>query len=516
VGVNGEPELLRDPAEAKGAEPSLTARVVRGAAWVFAGKMVGRGLDLVRLVVLARLLSPADFGLFGIVMLAIAALQTFTRTGFDTALIQRKAGTEAYLDTVWTVQVVRALALAAILFSAAPLVGWFFGDPRAVPLLRVMCVSVVLGGLANIGVIYFRKDLEFHKQFVYSFVPAVISVAVGVVLAYRLRSVWALLWAGMAGAATRCLLSYAIHPFRPGVRFDRAQAAELFRFGRWVLLSSALLFLITHGDDVFVGKVLGVAALGLYQMAYRASNMAATEITHTISSVTFPSYSRIQDDVGRFRGAYLSVLASTMFLAMPVAVGTAAIAPTLIRVVLGAKWSAAIIPTQVLCVFGLARAYGATTGPVFYGSGTPKHLTYAALIQLGLMVPLIWPATSAFGLAGTCVAVTAPMLVAQCYASLKVSRVLSLSMSELLLHMALPVIPSLAMLAAVLGAASCMGESLPALCALVLLGMLAYAATAALVIRSTGAAGVAPIRRVLLGCARAAYSFFVRLRRRPR
>ena len=148
-------------------EPSLTSRVVKGGAWVFAGKMAGRGLQLVKMVVLARLLVPEDFGLFGIVMLALAAMETFTQTGFHTALIQKKDDIEQYLDTAWTVQVVRGLVLAAALFLSAPLFAWFFDEPRVVPLLQALSAIEVLRGLSNIGTVYFEKELEFRKQVTY-------------------------------------------------------------------------------------------------------------------------------------------------------------------------------------------------------------------------------------------------------------------------------------------------------------------------------------------------------------
>lgn len=454
--------------------PSLAARLVKSAGWAMAGKVLGRGVDLVKIIVVARLLSPEDIGLFGIVLLAIVTIETFTRTGFDRAIIQRRDDAKGYLDTAWTVQVIRGLILAALLFAAAPAVGWFFEEPRVVLLLQVMGISVAVRGLVNIGIIYFEKELEFHKQFVYNVVGALVSLAVAVFLVYRLRSVWALVWAGLAGAVAQLLLSYVVHPYRPRARFEGPKAAELFRFGRWVLGFSALVFLATHGDDVFLAKMLGVGALGIYQMAYRISNLAATGITHTISSVTFPGYSKIQDDVARFRHAYLRVLAVTMLLAAPVAAGTAAVAPTFVRVVMGAKWAPAIVPIQLLCIFGLLRAYGATTGPVCYASGNPRYQTIGSLMYVPCMFALIWPLTVRFGVPGTCVAVTIPMIIANAYVTWRVLSILRMGLGGVLKRVLWPVLASLLMFVFVLALGRAIDDSVLGLVLMVVAGSMAY------------------------------------------
>jgi len=421
-----------------GPEPSLTGRVVKGAAWVFAGKLVGRGMSLVRLIVLARLLSPEDFGLFGIVMLAIATLETFTQTGFNTALIQRKDNTEDYLDTAWTVQIIRGLVLAGLVYASAPLVGWFFNEARAIPLLRVMCISVALGGFVNIGTIYFRKELKFHKQFVYDLVPAVLSLIVGVILAYRLRSVWALVWAGLAAAPARVLLSYAIHPYRPRLHWSSAQAALLFRFGRWVLASSILVLLLNHGDDAFLGKLLGAASLGLYQMAYRISNLPATEITHLVGAVTFPAYSKIQNETSRLRQSYTAIYALTAATTVPLTALIALFADPLVPRVLGETWRPAVPAIQVLAVWGFIRSLGAHTGPLWVATGKPHLPAYFQAVKLCLLAVTIYPFTKAWGVTGTALAVVCQSVVVHAVGYWFLARSLECRVSHIVKHLVLP------------------------------------------------------------------------------
>lgn len=386
-------------------EPPLTARVVRGAAWVFVGKIVGRGLQLITVVVLARLLTPEDFGLFGIVMLAVAALETFSETGFGTALIQRKDNTEAYLDTAWTVQVIRGFALAGIMYAVAPAVAWFFNEPRAVPLLRMMCFVEVLRGFRNIGIIYFRKELQFHKQVAYNLLGSLASVAVGIPLAFCLRSVWALVWAALAGASAGCLFSYVLHPYRPRPRFQTAQALELFRFGRWLLGMSVVVFISTNLDRVVLGKVLGTVALGLYHVAYMISIMPATQVTHLTNAVMMPTYAKLQTDRRRLGNAFSQVFEVVMSLAVPLSAFVMLTAPQIVLGLLGPQWEAAIVPLRILAIAGLIRAIAATGGPLFVGAGHPHMDFWMNLGRASIIALLVYPFTKWLGVPGAALAV---------------------------------------------------------------------------------------------------------------
>jgi len=384
---------------------SLSQRVVHGGFWSFALRIVNRGFGLVRTIVLARLLAPADFGLFGIAMLALSSLRSFSKTGFDQALIQKKEETESYLNTAWSVQVVRGFALGGILVAGAPLVGAFFGEPRAVFLVRVLGVAELIKNLRNIGVVYFKKELEFHKQFAYEFSGTFADLAVALPAAFILRSVWALVFGLLARNTVQVLLSYGIHRFRPRLRFDKGKALELIDFGRWVLGSSIVVFLATQGDDIFLGKVLGAGALGLYQLAYRISNVTTTEITHVIGHVTLPSYSKLQDDADRLKEAFSKVLNAVMALTIPITVGVFILAPDFVQVFLGSKWAPMIPALRILSVAGFLRATSATGGPLFRAVGKPKYDFTMNLIRVLLIAATIYPLTVNFGIAGTSISV---------------------------------------------------------------------------------------------------------------
>jgi O-antigen/teichoic acid export membrane protein len=240
-----------------------------------------------------------------------------------------------------------------------------------------------------------------------------------------LRNVWALVLGLLAGNAARCCVTYLVHPYRPRLNFDLRNAIELWGFGRWVFGSSVLIFLITHGDDIFVGKLLGVAALGFYQMAYRISNIPATEITHVISQVTFPAYSKIQDNVQKLREAYLRILRMTAFLSFPISGLIFVLASDFTIIFLEEKWMAMVPAMQVLVFWGLIRSIGATTGPVMYAVGRPEILTKYQMLQLIMLAISIYPLTLYWGIFGASCAVLVASMWANSlafYATIKITN----------------------------------------------------------------------------------------------
>lgn len=385
---------------------TLSQRVIRGGVWVFTLRIAKQIFSLVRLVILARILAPHDFGLMGIALLTMTILETFSQTGFQTALIQKKGDIESYLNAGWTVLILRGFILFAILYLIAPYASIFFNTPEAKPIIQVIGFSLLFQAFTNIGFTYFLKELKFDKQFTYELTGTLADFIVAILAVLILRNVWALVLGLLAGNAVRCFVSYLIHPYRPRLSFHLGKAKELWGFGRWILGSSILIFLLTNGDNICVGKILGATALGFYQMAYRISNMPATEITHVISQVTFPAYSKLQDDLVKLREAYLKVLQVTAFLSFPIAGLIFILAPDFTMVFLGKKWMPMVPALQVLCILGTLRAIAAASGPVFLALGRPDIEAKLPAGQLVLLAILIYPLTTKWGIAGTAASVS--------------------------------------------------------------------------------------------------------------
>jgi lipopolysaccharide exporter len=388
----------------------LHQRTVRSGIWAFALRITERGFSLIVIIILARVLAPNDFGLMGIALLAMLTLETFSQAGFEQALIQKKENVPDYLNVAWTALVLRSLVVCVILFFTAPYIAIFFNTTAATPIIKVIGIASLLQGFTNIGVIYFRKELEFNKQFFYWMSGTLASVIVTITAVLILRSVWALVFGLLAANVVRFTASYLIHPYRPHFSWDLGRAKELFGFGKWILGSSILIFLLTQGDDIFVGKFLGVTLLGFYQMAYKLSNTPATEITHVLHQVTFPAYAKLQDNLPGLRKAYLKTLQFTAFISIPLAGGIFILAPEFTSIFLGDKWMPMVPAMQVLALCGLIRSITATTGSIFQGVGKPGIATKLQFARLILMVIIIYPLTIKWGILGTSLTVLLSML----------------------------------------------------------------------------------------------------------
>ena len=300
---------------------SFSTKVIKGGIWVSALKLFNKVFGFIRLVVLARLLAPEDFGLFGIALLSLKTLETFSVTGIEPALIQKKENVNDYLNTAWSIQIIRGCLLGGILFIVSPLAANFFNEQKATMLIQVVALSVILRDLKNIGVVLFKKEIKFHKEFIFQFCGVIADFVVSILAAIILKNAWALIFGLLSGNVVRLVLSYVLHPYRPSFKMDWEKVKELFTFGRWVFLSAILFFVATQGDKIIVGKLLGTIALGTFQLAFLISNMATTEIMNVASKLMFPVFSKIQDNILKLREAFLRTLNLTAFIVIPITAG---------------------------------------------------------------------------------------------------------------------------------------------------------------------------------------------------
>jgi PST family polysaccharide transporter/lipopolysaccharide exporter len=209
-------------------------------------------------------------------MIALAFVQEFTRTGFGTALIQRKGDIESYLDTTWTILFARGLTLGLVLFFGAGIASNILSAPEAKPMIQAIALSFVIRGLANPGVFYIQKDLVFHKQFILKTSQAIIGLLLPIPLALLWHNAWALVVGVLAGDLCSVILSYILHSYRPRFRFDMAKAKQLQTTGKWFFLTTVIFFISTQVDKTLVSNMLGPTLLGLYQegLIFRSSQVS--------------------------------------------------------------------------------------------------------------------------------------------------------------------------------------------------------------------------------------------------
>lgn len=382
---------------------TLRGKVSRGVFWEGGAMLINRGVGFLVSLVLARLLAPEFFGLLAIAMLAINSLVFLQELGFSSALIYRQSDVDAAANTAhWTV-IASSIVLYMVAFILAPLVAQFFRNPEVTPVLRVLALTIIISSLSRVPYTLLFKELDFRKKVVPEFVGSLVGNVSAVLLALAGWNIWALVAGELINASVTTITMFIVSPWRPRLQFEVKLFKELFGYGKHVAASQVLIFGVTNVDDLFVGRMLGDAALGYYGMAYSVSNTPATNITRLVTRVTFPAFSKMQTDAARMRHAYFEVVHRVALVAMPIALVTIVFASDFVHVLLTDKWAPAIVPMQILAVYGLIRSVAATMGIIFQSGGKPQWLSSIALWRLITMTALLYPAIRWGGLIGVCV-----------------------------------------------------------------------------------------------------------------
>ena len=379
---------------------SLRRDVTRGIFWVAVAQFSGKLVAFIVQVILARILVPADFGLVALAYLALDSLHLFAEMGFTSALIYRKDRVQEASYTVFSMVIVAGLVLSVLGVAVSPLIASFFKEPRVTPVLRVLSMTILLASFGQVPISLLAKETDFRKRFVPMVVPGLVSGLVSVTCALAGLGVWSLVAGRVADALITSVAAYLVCNWRPRLTFDRHLAREMFDYAKHIIGSQLLIFGITNVDNTFVGRILGPAGLGVYNLAYNLSNLPATQITRIVGQVMFPAFSKIRDDGAAMRRVFFETMRYVSMLSVPVSVGFIVFAGDFIYILYGEKWMAAVAPLQLLGVYGLIRSVAANMGNVFKAGGRPKWLTYIALWRLITMVLFLYPATKYYGIVG--------------------------------------------------------------------------------------------------------------------
>ena len=371
-----------------------------------------KGSTLISAVILARLLDPTDFGLLAIATALIALSQGATQTGFESAIIQRQDKPEDFLNVAWTFELLRSLILFAVIFILAPVMGSAFDEPRATAIIRAASLTLVFQGLRNIGAVYFRKHFDFHKQFALEIAPLALYVPLVVLLAVFLRNVWALVWANLAASLLTCVLSYAMHHYRPRLDFSLKKAASLFHFGKWILGNAIFVMARDQGTTMFVGKFLGIPALGFFNRADAFSTAIFQQVNDVVWKVGYPAYSHLHTSPHEFKSAYLKTLHLVTLVGVPMAGGLFILSTDFVHLILTDKWLPIVPAIEILCLQAVVSFISTPALVALQASGRPAFVATVSLVGILVLVAVIYPLTSRFGVTGSvlalCVSTLAP------------------------------------------------------------------------------------------------------------
>lgn len=410
---------------------TLRGQTARGTFWVGVSTAVRTFFQMVIKYVLARMLLPADFGIVSMASFVIDFLQMFREMGFSSALIYYKGDIRRAADTAFISLLIIAIVLVSLSFMAAPYVAVFYRTAELTAVLRVLSINILLSAFGEVQLSLLAKELAFRERLLPDLVPIVAYGVVAVLLSLMGLGVWSLVIALIVNSVLTSVLAWIVVPWwRPRLRFDRQLASELFGFGKYIVGSSLLVFLITRIDNAFIGRLLGAAPLAYYDFAYGTANRPATHISRVIGQVLFPAYSKIQDDVAALRRAFFRTTHYVSLLSIPLGVGVITFASPFILTIYGQKWAPSIVPLQLLGIYGLIRSVAVNMGPVFKAGGRPNWLTGIALGRLAVMGILLYPAARYYGIIGVSVLSAAVSVVDFMVSAALINRIIRGRFSE--------------------------------------------------------------------------------------
>ena len=393
--------MRTDPNSAKG----LTGNVFSGFLWLAAGSGIQVALKIAVLAILARLLSPHEFGVMGIALTIVEFSKLFAHMGVGPAIIQKEEITDQHLKTGLGISLITGAFFAALLNILAAPLATFFRMTELTDVLRAISLIFLVDSFTVVGQALVMRSMRYR-------VTATIEVGsyaiayglVGVTLAYSGWGVWALVAANLVQGLLVCLFLMKVQAFPKMPGLQREPFNELFYFGGGMTLARLGNYAATQGDNLVVGRMLGASALGLYGRAYQFMVMPASLIGNAMDKALFPAMSRVQNEKERLGKAYLTGVSAIALLAIPISVLVFFLAPEIVMTVLGAGWDGVVVPLQILGLSLLFRMSYKMSDSLARATGAVYKRAWRQLLYAGLVIGGAAIGTS-YGLAGVAVGV---------------------------------------------------------------------------------------------------------------
>lgn len=360
----------------------------------FATRLIG----LLSTLILARVLMPEDFGLVAMATSVVAVIELLRAFGFDTVLIQKQQAGPEHYDTAWTFNVVVGLTAAVVVILLSWPASAYYGDGRIVPIMMILAGGLAVQGFENVGIVDFRKFMQFDKDFRFSLGAKVAGFLVTVPIAILYQTYWALVFGIIATRVWAVAASYAMHPYRPRLSF--AASRELMNFSQWLLFNNVLLYLKSRASDFVIGRMSGARPLGLFTVSYEIANLPTTEIVMPINRAVYSGYAQMGSDPAALRQGFLNVITVIAAFALPAAAGIGATAALLVPLALGDRWLDAIPLIEVLAIYGVFIALQTNTLYIYIALGEPRTATLLNALHVAILIPALALGASQAGALG--------------------------------------------------------------------------------------------------------------------
>ncbi|MCE9616364.1 MAG: MOP flippase family protein [Lentisphaerae bacterium] len=424
---------------------SLRDKTLRGMRWSGISQGVRQGLQFAVSVMLARLLTPSDFGLYAMIVVFTGFAQMLGDLGFASALVQRKDVADRHYTAVFWTTLLAGAVLALAMAAVAPAVALLYGQPRIKPLMLAVAMGFPLAAAGVVHRAHLQRALRFGRLAAIDIAALLGAGAVATSLALSGGGVWSLVAQSLTLSALTTFGCWIACRWRPAWQFDRAAVRDLAGFSGNLVGFNVMNYWIRKLDDLLVGCFLGSWALGIYGRAYQLMLLPLTQISGFATQVMFPAMASIQDDRPRLKRIYLRATRIIALVVSPLMVGLFVVAEPFILVVFGRPWIEVVPVLRIFCLTGLYQAMAGTVGWIYLSLGETRlmfrwGLAAGAITALAFAIGLRWGivgVAAAYTLCGCCILL---------YPSVAIpGRLIGLRFSEFVRHVAPPLVAALAM-----------------------------------------------------------------------
>ena len=369
--------------------------VYGGVRWSAVATYGCQAVQLVTSIVLARLLVPEYFGLLAMAQVFVGFADTFSRMGFNQAIVQRKQISEELLSSLFFVTLAVSCLIAVILACASPVFAWIYRNPEVTPIVATLSLIFILRAPCLVPAALLTRRLAFNRLAIIDISIATLTAVAAITLARFGWGVWALVWPTVAGPLIRMPMLYVASGWRPRPLFRWSEVRSVMGFGANLTGFNIFNYFSRNADNFIIGAFLGPIPLGYYSLAYGILLRPRNAVSNVLGRVLFPAFSRMQDDDARLKAAYLRACSAIAFITFPMMLGLLVVARPFVEVVLGEKWLPAV---PLICLFaplGMLQSIGTTQGQIFLAKGRADWMFRLGIVRgiiivCGFLIGVRW------------------------------------------------------------------------------------------------------------------------------
>ena len=389
---------------------NLKTKVIHGLTWSFTSQVGTVGSQFIITVILARLLSPSDFGLLGMITVFTGFATIFNDMGISGALIQKQDTDEKHLSSAFWLNIIIGVILTLLMMAASPLIARFYDVPQLEPLIIGMSLNYFIASFTIVQQAILTKDMDFKRLAARDIVAVIAGGLVGITLAYRGFGVWSLVYQSITFTLMNVILLWTVSPWRPKFIFSKEAILDIFKFSANLTGFSIVNFFGRNVDYLLIGKFLGAEALGFYTLAYKLMMVPLQNISWVISRVMFPAYSKIQNNLIKLGDTYLKTVKAVSLVTFPMMFILFVVAPEFVVFIFGPQWEPTVIIIRVLCICGAMQSIGVLSSTI-YQSLNETRTQFRLQLAATLIVTVAVIAGLNFGIKGVALFYTLQYLI---------------------------------------------------------------------------------------------------------